>query len=128
WPIRLASPSWVYPAGQRSTRSVMVLRTPAAAVWKSSTTIADPDGSLAASFAIDAVTSADMTPSIVSRSAASVPNPGATPWGARMKPVQKRTGSASASSHDNQAVVSAGRVAAQLDSSTLLPAPADPTT
>jgi hypothetical protein len=45
-----------------------------------------------------------------------------------MKPVQKRTGSASASSQDSQEVIPRGRVAAQLDSSTLLPAPADPTT
>ena len=46
--------------------------------WKSSTTITDPAGSLAASFAIEAVTSADITPSIASSSAASAPNPGAT--------------------------------------------------
>jgi hypothetical protein len=50
----------------------------AAARWKSSTTIADPAGSLAMSFAIDAVTSADIEPSIASNSAASAPNPGAT--------------------------------------------------
>src|SRR5207302_1056672 len=49
-------------------------------------------------------------------------------WGASMKPAQNRTGSASASSHDSQDVSPAGRVAAQLDKSTLLPAPADPTT
>ena len=64
-------------AGQRSTRSVMVLAA-APAAWKSSTTITDPAGSLAASFAIEAVTSADITPSIASSSAASAPNPGAT--------------------------------------------------
>src|SRR6185437_12372515 len=63
--------------GQRSTRSVMVLAA-APAAWKSSTTITDPAGSLAASFAIEAVTSADITPSIASSSAASAPNPGAT--------------------------------------------------
>jgi hypothetical protein len=45
-----------------------------------------------------------------------------------MKPVQKRTGSASASSQDSQDVTPACRLAAQFDSSTLLPAPADPTT
>ena len=45
-----------------------------------------------------------------------------------MKPVQKRTGSASASSQDSQDVTPTCRLAAQLDSSTLLPAPADPTT
>ena len=45
-----------------------------------------------------------------------------------MNPVQKRTGSASASSHDSQDVTPPSRVAAQLDKSTLLPAPADPTT
>src|SRR5438046_1596775 len=90
--------------------------------------IADPAGSFAASLAIDAVTSADMTPSIASRSAASAPNPGATIWVASMKPAQKRTGSASASSQDSQTVTPGGRAAAQLDSSTLLPEPADPTT
>ena len=99
-----------------------------AAYWKSSTTIADPAGSFAASFAIDAVTSADMAPSIASRSAASAPNPGSTFLGASTNPAQNRTGLASASSHDSQAVTSGGRAAAQLDSSTLLPAPADPTT
>lgn len=45
-----------------------------------------------------------------------------------MNPVQKRTGSASASSHESQDVAPRSRVAAQLDKSTLLPAPADPTT
>ena len=45
-----------------------------------------------------------------------------------MKPAQNRTGSASASSHDSQDVTPGCRAAAQLDSSTLLPAPADPTT
>jgi hypothetical protein len=45
-----------------------------------------------------------------------------------MKPAQNRTGSASALSHDNQEVTPGGRAAAQLDSSTLLPAPAGPTT
>jgi hypothetical protein len=45
-----------------------------------------------------------------------------------MNPVQKRTGLASALSHDSQEVTPGGRVAVQLDSSTLLPAPADPTT
>jgi hypothetical protein len=45
-----------------------------------------------------------------------------------MNPAQKRTGLASAPSHDSQDVTPGARVAAQLDSSTLLPAPADPTT
>src|SRR5690348_2385232 len=45
-----------------------------------------------------------------------------------MNPVQKRTGSESASSHESQDVTPPCRVAAQLDKSTLLPAPADPTT
>src|SRR5690242_21817580 len=45
-----------------------------------------------------------------------------------MNPVQNRTGLASASSHDSQDVTPGGRPAAQLDSSTLLPAPADPST
>src|SRR2546430_14778644 len=45
-----------------------------------------------------------------------------------MNPAQKRTGSASASSHESQDVTPPSRVAAQLDNSTLLPAPADPTT
>jgi hypothetical protein len=99
-----------------------------AAAWKSSTTIADPAGSFAASFAIEAVTSADTAPSIASSSAASAPNPGATARGASMNPAQNRAGSASASSHDSHAVAAGCRAAAQLDKSTLLPAPADPTT
>jgi hypothetical protein len=45
-----------------------------------------------------------------------------------MNPVQKRTGSASASSHESQDVAPRSRIAAQLDNSTLLPTPADPTT
>ena len=45
-----------------------------------------------------------------------------------MNPVQNRTGLASASSQDSQEVTWGARVAAQLESSTLLPAPADPTT
>ena len=45
-----------------------------------------------------------------------------------MNPAQKRTGSASASSHESQDVTPPSRAAAQLDNSTLLPAPADPTT
>src|SRR5262245_24511763 len=107
----------------------MSLETVAAAVWKSSTMTADPRGSrCAASFAIDAVVSADMAPSIASRPAASAPKPGATVWWASMKPAQKRTGSASALSHDSHDVTPGGLAAAQLDSSTLLPAPADPTT
>src|SRR5215467_6124897 len=88
----------------------------------------DPAGSLAASLAIDAVTSADMTPSMASRSAASAPNPGSMARGASMNPVQNRTGLASPRSQDSQAVAPGGRVAAQLDSRTLLPEPADPTT
>jgi hypothetical protein len=102
--------------------------TAGAGVWKSSTTMADPAGSFAASFAIDAVTSADMAPSIASRSPASAPNPGSMARPASMNPVQKRTGLASASSQDSQDVTAPVRAAAQLDSSTLLPAPADPTT
>ena len=45
-----------------------------------------------------------------------------------MKPAQKRSGFASDSSHDSQEVAPGDRAAAQLDSRTLLPAPADPTT
>ena len=45
-----------------------------------------------------------------------------------MNPAQNRTGSASAPSHDSHAVSPAGRPAAQSASTTLLPAPADPTT
>jgi hypothetical protein len=41
---------------------------------------------------------------------------------------QNRTGSASARLHASQEVVPGGLVAAQLDSSTLLPDPAEPTT
>ena len=77
---------------------------------------------------MDAVTSADMAPSIASRSAASAPNPGSMARGASVNPAQNRTGSASARSQDSQAVAPGGRAAAQLDSSTLLPAPAEPTT
>ena len=45
-----------------------------------------------------------------------------------MNPVQKRTGLASALSQDSHEVTPGGLAAAQLDSSTDLPAPADPTT
>ena len=45
-----------------------------------------------------------------------------------MNPAQNRTGLSSALSHDNQDVVPRGRAAAQSASSTVLPAPADPTT
>ena len=45
-----------------------------------------------------------------------------------MKPDQKRTGSVSALSQDSQEVTPGHRVAAQFDSSTLLPDPAEPTT
>jgi len=83
---------------------------------------------MAASLAIDAVTSADTAPSIASNSAASAPNRGSVSRGASMNPVQNRTGLASASSHDSHAVACGARAAAQLDNSTLLPAPADPTT
>ena len=100
----------------------------AAAKWKSSTMITEPAGSFAASLATDAVTSADIFLSIVSRSAASAPNHGSMARGASMKPAQNRTGSASARSQDNQEVTPGGRAAAQSASSTLLPAPADPTT
>ena len=89
---------------------------------------ADPAGSSAASFAIDAVTSADTMPSIASRSAASAPNSGCTRRRASMKPLQKRTGLTSALSQDSQEVAPGGLAAAQFDSSTLLPVPADPTT
>ena len=102
--------------------------TAAAAVWKSSTISADPAGSFAASLAIEAVTSADTVLSIASRSAASAPNHGATTRGASMNPVQNRTGLASALSQDSQDVRPGVLPAAQLDRSTLLPAPADPTT
>ena len=100
----------------------------AAANWKSSTMTAEPAGSFAASLASDAVTSADIRRSIASRPAASAPNPGSIARGASMNPAQNRTGSASARSHDNQDVMPGGRAAAQSASSTVLPAPADPTT
>src|SRR5260370_32483482 len=89
--------------------------------------IAEPAGSRVASLAIDAVTSADMPLSIASNSAASAPKSGPTTRGASRNPVQKRTASASAASQDSHAVTPGRLVAAQLDSSTLLPAPADPT-
>jgi hypothetical protein len=100
----------------------------AAAYWKSSTMIAEPAGKLAASLAIDAATSGDMVRSIASRSAASAPNPGSMARGASMNPAQNLSGSASARSQDNQEVTPGGRAAAQPASSTVLPAPADPTT
>jgi hypothetical protein len=106
----------------------MCLPAVAAAKWKSSTTNADPAGSRATSLAIEAVTSADITPSIASNSPASAPNSGCAARGASMNPVQNRTGSASARSHDNQNVLPGGRAAAQSAISTLLPAPAEPTT
>ena len=102
--------------------------TAADAKWKSSTMITEPAGSCAASLATDAMTSADILRSIVSRSAASAPNHFSMARGASMKPAQNRTGLASARSQDTQAVVPGGRAAAQSASSTLLPAPADPTT
>ena len=80
--LRLDNTSWACSAGQRSTRSVMADADPAAAAWKSSTMTAEPAGSFAASFAIDAVTSADMTLSIASRLAASAPNSGTNARGA----------------------------------------------
>jgi hypothetical protein len=83
---------------------------------------------LRASRAIDAMTSASLTASPRSRPTPSAPNPGATGWKASMKPVQKRTGSASAGSHDSHAVVPGARAAAQLDSRTLFPVPAVPVT
>ena len=106
----------------------MFLETADAARWKSSTTIADPAGSLAASLAIDAMPSADIRPSIASRSAASAPNFGSMTREASMNPAQNRTASVSASSQDSQDVTPGDRAAAQSASSTLLPAPADPTT
>jgi hypothetical protein len=109
-------------------RSVISGAAAAAAKWKSSTTIAEPAGSSATSLAIDAVTSADIALSIASRSAASAPKPGSMARGASMNAVQNRTASASALSHDNQDVMPGSRAAAQSASSTLLPAPADPTT
>ncbi len=102
--------------------------TAVAAAWKSSTMMAMPSGSFMASFASNAITSADMALSRASRSAASAPNSGSTARGASMKPDQKRTGSMSALSQDSQEVTPAGLVAAQFDSSTLLPDPAEPTT
>ena len=45
-----------------------------------------------------------------------------------MNAAQNRTGSASAASHDSQKVSPPDRAAAQLDSRTILPAPADPAT
>src|SRR2546422_590496 len=91
-------------------------------------TMAEPAGSFAMSLATDAVMSADILRSIASSSAASAPNPGSMARGASIKPAQNRAGSASALSQDNQDVAPGGRAAAQSESSTLLPAPADPTT
>src|SRR5689334_21346234 len=90
--------------------------------------ITEPQGTLPASLATDAVTSADIFLSIASRSAASAPNPGSIARGASIKQAQNRTGSVSARSQDSHEVTPGGRAAAQSASSTLLPAPADPTT
>src|SRR5215467_11427862 len=90
--------------------------------------IADPGGRRAASLAIDAMTSGDAVPSIASRLAASTPNPESMTRGASTNPVQNRIGSASAPSQDSQEVSPGGLAAAQSASSTLLPAPAAPTT
>ncbi len=106
----------------------MAEATAAAAYWKSSTMIAEPEGSLATSLTTDAVTSADIFLSIASRSPASAPNSGWMARGASMKPAQNRTGSASARSQDSHEVIPGGRAAAQLASSMVLPDPADPTT
>src|SRR6516162_7148135 len=125
---RLDSTSCTVPAGQFSIRSIMCLPAEAAAKWKSSTTNTDPAGRAATSLAIEAVTSADITPSIASNSPASTPKPGCAARGASMSPAQNRTGSASARSQASQNVLPGGRAAAQSASSTLLPAPADPTT
>jgi type IV secretory pathway TrbL component len=89
---------------------------------------AEPAGSLAASLATDAVTSADIVRSIASRPAASAPKPGSIARGASTKLAQNRAGSASALSHESQDVMPGGRAAAQSASSTVLPAPADPAT
>src|SRR6516225_10984219 len=89
--------------------------------------IADPGGSFAASLAMDAVTSAGMA-FIASNPAASAPNPGTSIWIASMNPAQNRTGSASALSQDSHDVTPGDLASAQVDSSTLLPAPADPAT
>src|ERR1700760_1777696 len=90
--------------------------------------IAEPGGSLAASLASDATASADIVPLRASMSAASAPKLGSITRGASMKAAQNRAASASALSHDNQDVRPGGRPAAQSASSTLLPAPAEPTT
>src|SRR5215813_1401244 len=73
---------------------------------------------------MDAVTSADMAPFMVSNPAASAPNPGTPTWIASMNPAQNRTGSASALSQDSHDVTPGDLAFAQVDSSTLLPAPA----
>src|SRR5262249_38233995 len=97
--------------------------------------IADPAGNRVASLAIDAVTSADMTLSIASNSAASAPNSGSATRPASMNPFQNRTGSASARSPDSQnrsprgpAAPQPPRSTPQPARSTSWPAPADPTT
>ncbi len=75
--------------------------------------MAEPVGSFAASVAIDAVTSADITLSMASRSAASAPNHGAIARGASMNPIPKRSGLTSALSQDSQEVTPGDRAAAQ---------------
>ena len=106
----------------------MSAATAVAAVWKSSTMIAVPAGSFIASLASKrghvgrhgAVQGQQL-------GGVGAELRGHRP-GASMKPDQNRTGSASALSQDSQEVTPGGLVAAQLDSSTLLPDPAEPTT
>src|SRR6516162_7037188 len=76
---------------------------------------------------MDAVTSADMA-FMASNPAASAPNPGTPTRIDSMNPAQNRTGSASALSQDSHDVTPGDLASAQVDSNTLLPAPADPTT
>jgi hypothetical protein len=76
---------------------------------------------------MDAITSADIA-FMASNPAASAPNPGTPTWIVAMNPAQNRLGSASALSQDSHQVTQGDLAAAQFESSTLLPAPADPAT
>ena len=126
-PLRLASTSWTVSAGQRSTRSVMSLAT-ARRVMEVVNNDRRPSRQLRGivrdrrdDIGRHHAVHREQVCGIAAESRS-------TARGAWMKPVQNRTASASAPSHDSQKVTPRGRVAAQLDSSTLLPVPADPTT
>ena len=125
--LRLASTSWAVSAGQRSTRSVMARPT-----GRGRMEVVHDDGrpgGQPGGIVRDRGRDVGRHCAIHREQVGGVgPDPGASARGASTKPIQNRAGLASALSQDSQDVASGARLAAQLDSSTLLPAPADPTT